>query len=861
MRRAGLLLCGMAAALGFVPSTALADFGLVPGGPKLTVVDGAGDPYTQAGGHPDRIRVQMDFDDDAGTVVENPKEIAVRLPAGLTGNVGAVPLCSRRTLEEQACDPESQVGVLALTANGGNGGEGKLFGVESAPGEAATVAAILFGKLPFTLQIRPDDFGMTVVQSDITQTVVLESLEIELWGVPADRQEETEIPRRPFIGLPARCDRGPLSVTVEMRSWQQPDRWVSASSDTGMPLTGCSALSFQPSIGFDLLDPKVDSPTGAAIGFQLPPSDDPDGRTSVATKAASVTLPPGLSISPGVSHGLTACADVDLHKGSSQPAACPISARVGTVELAGPQLRAPLAGNLYLGEEHPGERFRLFAVAEGMGVSAKLVGALQVDAASGRITAKLDDLPELALSDIDLRFEDGPRALLATPLTCGPLTATGIFTPHGDFQPVQSSDAASVEHGVDGGACPGQPPFSPQLGGSSTEARAGAATGVAITLRRQSGEQLPDRLSAELPRGLTAALGSVDRCGEPGFASGSCPAASRVGSVVGEVGSGPRPARLAGDIYLGGPYRGAPFSLALAFRSKIGPFDLGTSVTRAALRIDRESGRVSIETDALPRTIEGIPVRFRTIGFDLDRPGFIHNPTSCDPAAVEVAVRSATGGIARSSSPFTVTGCEALDFHPKLSVRMTRKAEIRVHGSPGMTIGIRARGGETTNMKGADIALPSYLRLNSASKREICARQAAREGRCQAISKVGMATGRTPLLSSRLSGSIYLVQPEGSGPPELWTSLDAMGVRFDVHSKLSSRRGHVHTSLVDLPDIPITELALQLKGGKRGILSLKSDPCASKERRARATVGFEGQNRAYRIDREPIEGCKRVGRG
>lgn len=860
MRRLAALVCA-SAAVAASPAIAQADFGIAPGYPKVAVLDPADNPYTAAGGHPDRIRVEMDFQHDAGTVSENPKEIAVELPPGLSGNPNAVPPCSRNAFEvELDCPPESQIGVLTMKANGGFSSEFDLFSVEGGPGELASIGSYLIAKIPFTLQIRPDDFGVTIRQADIVQPVVLEGTTIELWGVPADHQIGTAIPRRAFFSLPARCDGGPLSVTVNMRSWQQPERWVTATGDTGMLLTDCTALSFQPSIGFDLTNPTLDSPTGAAVALTLPQSEDPDARAGVAAKTASIVLPAGLSISPGVSQGLTTCADADLHKGSSQPASCPISSRIGTVELAGSQLRAPLAGHVYLGQERPGQRFRIFVVAEGMGVSAKLEGALQVDPATGRITAKLEDLPEAAFGRIDLRFDDGPRALLATPLTCGSLTATGTFTAHGVFPLAQASDAASVDRGL-GGPCPDRPPFAPQFSGGSTDARAGAATGVTLTLRRQGGEQLPDRFSAELPRGVTAALGSVDRCGEQAAAAGTCPAGSRVGSVLGEVGSGPRPARLAGDAYLGGPYRGAAFSLALVFRAKIGPFDLGTTVTRAALRMDRESGRVSIETDSLPRTVEGIPVRFRTIGLDIDRPGFIRNPTSCEPAAVEISVRSVTGAVSRSTNPFSVTGCNSLRFRPKLAMGLTRKAEIRSGGRPGLRIGIRSRGTNTTNIKGADIALPGYLRLNAASRKEICARQDAMEGECQAISKVGEATGRTPLLNGRLDGSIYLVQPEGSGPPELWTTLDAMGVSLDVRSKLSSRGGRIHTSLVDLPDVPIAELALQLKGGKRGILALKGNPCAPKSRDARATVAFEGQNRAYRIGREPIEGCKRVSGG
>jgi hypothetical protein len=854
---------GALAALVLSPTMAQAEFGFKPGYPKLAILDAVGGPYATAGGHPDRILIQLGFNLDEGKAAGNPKEIQLRLPPGFSGNAADAPVCLRHDFggaepfeDGNFCPPESQIGVFTIWF-GEESFETPLYNIETLPDEAGLIGGTGFGKNAFPLQIRPDDFGLTIRQPEMIQTLVLGGSDIELWGIPADHLTETPMPRRPFVTLPARCDAGPLPVTVAMRSWQEPDRWVTATADTGTPLTGCDALSFQPTVGFSLDNPSLDSPSGATIGLDLPQSEDPNGRASIPTKAASVVLPAGVSISPGAAGGLTACADADLHRGSSQPAACPPTAKVGTVELDGPQTRQPLTGTLYLGQERPGERFRFFVVAEDGGISAKFVGTLQVDPVSGRTTARLEDLPELAFAHIGLHFDGGPRALLTTPLTCGSLGANGTFTPHGGFKAVQSSASTSVEHGVDGGPCPARPPFAPSFSGGSTNARAGAATGVTVTLRRQGGEQLPDRFSTELPAGLSAALGSVERCGDQASAAGSCPAASRVGSVVAELGSGPRLAKIDGDAYLGGPYKGAPFSLALVLDAAIGPFDFGTEVTRAAVRVDRTTARVSIETDSLPREIEGIPVRFRTIGLDIDRPGFLRNPTSCEPAAVEISVRSVTGAVSRASNPFAVSGCDSLRFRPELAMRLTNKAQLHANGDPGMRIGIRARGQNLTNTKGADIALPGYLRLNSASKREICARQAAIEGRCQALSKVGTATGHMPMLDGRLEGTIHLVQPEGKGPPELWTTIDSTGVRFDIHGKLSNRDGRVHTNLVDLPDAPMTDLSLQLKGGKHGILSLKSNPCAPKARRARATVAFEGQNRAYRIEREAIEGCGR----
>jgi hypothetical protein len=856
-----LALLLVSSALVISPSIARADFGFAPGSPTVRALDSAGEPFAEAGGHPDRLKIAVTLNSKEDIVEGNLKDIDFDFPPGFSGDPNAVPACPRRVFDGgQSCEPKSQVGVIHVKVNNGLqifDETVPLFSVEPAPGEPAVVGfGLLFSKSPLVMRVRSDDFGVRIEQHNVVQTLPLIATEVELWGIPADHQDGTGIPRRPFLTLPTRCDRGPLSITARARSWQQPERTVTATGDTGVPLMGCETLPFAPALSFDLANSALDSPTGAALRIDMPLDESPDGRSSSAAESVEIALPAGVSISPGVAAGLSTCADQDLHLGSDAPAACPASAKIGTVELVAPQTREPLQGSIFLGQEHTGERFRLFIVAEGMGVAAKFVGALRVDPGSGRITAALDRLPEVAVSHIGLRFDDGPRALLATPLTCGPLTATGKFKRYGDSRTVQSADVAVVDHGVGGQACPGAPPFHPRFDGGATSARAGRASGLSLTLHRESGEQLPDRFSTTLPPGLSAAVGSVDVCGAAAAATGACPAGSRVGSAIGEVGSGPNPARMGGDVFLTGRYRRAPFGLALVFHAAIGPFDLGTIVTRAALRMDATSGQVSVETDSLPAAVEGIPIRFQTIGIDVDRPGFIHNPTSCDDASVDTLMRSTTGASSLSSSPFVIRGCDALRFAPRFSMQFADRTEMRRGGSPGLRIGIRLpRGG--ANLSSADIALPESVGLDPAALQQICARQDALEGACPDSSRVGSAGGETPLSSKRLSGSVHVVQPRGSGPPELWTSLEGLGTRLDLRGEMHARGGRLHAELVGLPDFPLSKFTMRLNGGKRGILSFGDDPCSAGDRRQRARVAFEGQNRAYLIRSKRIvrPGC------
>jgi hypothetical protein len=829
------------------------------------VLDASGKPYAEAGGHPDRLEVAVAFNVAEDAAERDLKDIEFDFPPGFAGDPNAVPACPRSLFDEgvftgETCDPQSQVGVVSFRFESeGESGEVEepLFNVEPAAGEPSALGSNLFFKSLRTMHLRPGDFGVTIEQRNIPQGLPVIDTRVELWGIPADHQSGTEIPRRPYLTLPARCDRGPLAVTARVRSWQQPDVPVSASGDTGLPLGGCDSLPFEPTMSFQLDNRSADGPSGAVVDLAIPQSTAADGHVASPVRSVRIALPEGVSLSPTSTEGLTSCPDTALHPRSDLPAACPASSRIGVVELSTPSLREPLRGTIYLGQEQPGERFRLFVVAEGPGVAAKLVGRLEPDPRTERLTATLDALPEVSFSHIALRFDGGPQGLLATPIACGAPTATATFGRYGDARTVQSSNAVIVDRGPEGAPCAAAPPFSPQLSSGPTRLRAGRGTGLVLTLRRQAGEQPLSGFTAALPVGMSAALGSLAICGESAAASGGCGVAARVGSATAAVGSGPNPVTLYGDVYVTGPYRRAPFGLALVFDATLGPFDLGTIVTRAGLRMDPQSGRVTVGTDPLPQAVDGLPIRIRQFGIELDRPGFLRAPTSCGPGSIGTVARSVSGATSRSSNRISVRGCERLRFAPSLSLRFTGRTEVRRGGSPGLRIGIRSPRG-SASLRSADIALPPSLRAKADGPgATVCARQDALEGNCPDSSQVGQARGSTPLLRKPFSGSIHIVQPEGSGPPELWTSLEATGFRLNVRGEAFARDGRLHMRLTGLPDVPLSSFVMHLDGGEGGLFALTAEPCSGSDRRQIAKVSFEGQNMARRVAHEPIghPGC------
>lgn len=846
-RRTRLFLICALALLGTAPATARAD--IVFDDIGFEILDAAGEPEVRAGAHPDRL-IQSFKISGLSTASERMKEMVVQLPPGLMGSGNSVPLCPRPQANTifALCDPETQVGVVKL-------GEelSPVYAVPAAPNEAAAFAVPIFKTAMLSGRLRADQ-GLSLRLGDLEDPPLInpESVEgeIQLWGVPADHQTGTSIPRRALLTLPTRCDLPPLSVDLAVRSWEQPDRFQIQSATTGQVLTGCAELGFDPSFAFSLDDRRADVPSGARIDVAIPQEPDPDRRATSLLRDLSATLPAGVTVSPGGATGVLACSDAQFGLGSTDDPTCPQSSRVGTVELRPAGLDEPVSGVLYLGQEQPADRFRLFVAAAAAGSQLKFVGSLRADPQTGRLTTTIHNLPQVPFETMSLRFDGGPGALLATPLACGPAPTSARFTPYSGNPAVERAGSVAV-----GGAC--SRPFAPTFSGGSTDARAGHPTSFTVTVRRQDGEQLPERLTIALPPGLGAALGKVGSCSAAQAQSGTCPADSRIGAAVAELGPGTTAARLAGDVYLTGPYRRAPFGVALVLPAKLGPFDLGTLVVRGALRVDLLSGQVQVEMDSLPTIFEGLPIRFQAIGLDLDRPGFMRNPTSCAPTRMTASLRSTEGASATPSTPFALHGCVDLPFRPSFSMALEGAGQLRAGGKPGLRMTMRMPAGGA-NLRSVEARLPRLLELDSRNLDELCARRKASEGSCPRSARIGTARASTPLLAQPMKGFVYVVQPRGGGSPDLWASLSGQGLEVNLRGETVVRGGQTETRFVDMPDFPLKLLSLQMTAGEDGVLRLKRKPCG----RLSAPTDLSAQNGARRKVRTRVEvraRCKRDG--
>ena len=313
------------------------------------------------------------------------------------------------------------------------------------------------------------------------------------------------------------------------------------------------------------------------------------------------------------------------------------------------------------------------------------------------------------------------------------------------------------------------------------------------------------------------------------------PAETRVGRVEVAAGPGTSPLRLGGDAYLTAGYRGAPYGLSLVVRALAGPIDLGTVVIRSAIRVGPDA-RVSVQTDALPRILGGVPLRLRSVRLTLDRTGFMVPPTSCAPGVVQATLTGTAGSSAAASSRFGMAGCSRLRFAPKM--KASGRASTKTAGA-GLHVDITQAAGEA-NLKTVAVRLPKQLQVKLKALGTACTAAELDRLACPAASQVGGASASTPLLDVPLKGAVYLVQ-SSAGLPRLVAVLQGGGLTIPLSGQTAvDKAGRITTTFAGIPDVPIRSFALDLPRGKRSILETKAWPCAG----AAASVTFTGQNGA-----------------
>ena len=459
-----------------------------------------------------------------------------------------------------------------------------------------------------------------------------------------------------------------------------------------------------------------------------------------------------------------------------------------------------------------------------------------------------------------MHFFGSERGLLATPAQCGTYGVASTFTPWDSGLPEQTSTQYfSLGSGPGAGSCPPTTrPFSPTLRAGVADPTAGEHSPFSLTLDRQDGEQDLTRLDVTAPAGLSATLAGVAYCPETTLAavsaatSGlaelanpSCPAGSQIGNSSTAAGAGDHPVYLPGKVYLAGPYKGAPLSLAVVTPAISGPYDLGNVVVRAAVNVDPATAQITAVSDPLPQILAGIPLRLRQVLINLNRPGFMLNPTNCDRSVVRARVFGDQGTEADPSAPFQAANCSELPFGPKLALQL--RGGTRRTQNPALTATLTARSGEA-NIAKTVVTLPPSIILDNAHIKSPCTKVQFAAGNCPPGSVMGTARAESPLLEKPLEGTVYLASGYGHKLPDILAALKGQ-VDINLDGRVSSKDGGLRTSFETVPDVPITKFTLSLSGGRSGLLQTSADNLCSSARRA--SVAMTAQNN-LRANSQPL---------
>lgn len=370
---------------------------------------------------------------------------------------------------------------------------------------------------------------------------------------------------------------------------------------------------------------------------------------------------------------------------------------------------------------------------------------------------------------------------------------------------------------------------------------AGTFTPFSLSFSRRDGEQQIKDLSVSTPPGVLAKVKDVPLCPDAQAAAGTCAGATRIGTATVGSGAGSNPFYIQDQpVYLTGPYKNAPYGLAVVVRALAGPFDLGSVVVRQAVNIDPHDASITVTSDPLPTILDGIPLRIREVRVSIDRPGFMTTPTSCAAKTVNATFTSTDGATSQASVPYRVAGCSGFPFAPKIAIGLTNRSQTKSGKHPGIAFTLTQRPGKS-NIKSVIVKLPPAVVLdaNNAS-RALCEPGDADRDSCPDASIVGRALVKSPLLNRSLSGNVYFVKGVGTLPSLLVTLRGEISIDLRSTSRVD-KNGQLVSRFTNVPDAPISQFRLRIRSGSQGILSVvnNGDLCAGKQL---ANIATSSQN-------------------
>lgn len=818
--------------------------------------------YTQAAGHPPWGLTGFEMAAEGGVPSGPPvKNIRVDVPPGLAADPVTLGTCARATFESspKTCPAGSVAGFVelkayveipllpqTLTLKGKvynlpeEPGLPLLFGidVEGVPPLVNDVHLFLEGHVSYAFEAAPaargvptGDYHEWFTIKNIPPEVAVELLGAEIVKAPLKTLESKlffnglagEGTKENFLTMPSVCSKPTSYLEVETANGER------ASTPTVPPVSvdKCENVPFKPTTVVKPEPAQYDSPDGATTEVKVPQNEKGNQINTADIKDAKVLLPEGVTLNPSAAHGLEACTQAQLGKGTDSSFGCPAASKIGTVTIETDLPPGSLTGNVYLGKTNGSglitkPPYLIFLDAESnLGVKVKLEGEAVPSEGSGRLEVTFKNNPQLPFSDLILTLNGGNRAPLANSASCGTTTTESTFTPWTGLAAFTGSTPFATT------GCPSPVPFSLTQTTSQTTTKAAAFTSFTFNLTRNDGQQNLSSLQTTLPAGLVGLIPSIKRCPSAQALAGSCPSSSQIGTASASAGVGSEPFGFSGPVYLTEAIAGAPYGLFIPIEAAAGPFDLGAVKTYVAINVDPHSGRV-IASTTLQRTVGGIPLHLRGLSVAVTKPNFLFNPTYCGGLTTDSLLNAIQGATSTTSSALPVTSCTALAFKPVFAAA-SPTAPSRANGA-SLTVSY-TQPDHQANIRSVVAQLPKELPSRLTTLHQACAEAIWANGSnykaCPPGSHVGSVTVTTPVLPEKLTGPAYLVSHGGAAFPNLDLILEGdHGVKVVIEGTTNIKNGITTSSFPSIPDVPVSGFELKLPTGPNSALGSFGSLCA-----------------------------------
>ncbi|MGA7704745.1 MAG: hypothetical protein WB998_07600 [Solirubrobacteraceae bacterium] len=683
----------------------------------------------------------------------------------------------------------------------------------------------------------------------------------------------------PFLTMPSVCSGAPPTTVGWADSWERPGQYAQAQSQLPM-MAYCELAPFSPEVSVSPETLRPEAPDGIDLTIKIP--QYPQATFAAPElRAMSVTLPQGMTIDPSVANGRQSCdstgpSGINIPTGlnaSGQPLSpgeigpgeaippaglgpeeplltpgdCPDSSIVGAAQAVTPLFAHPLEGRVYLAspgcggsgqaactdlDALDGNLYRIYVQlgasadpAQNEGVLLKLAATVQANPATGQLTVRLQESPQLPLSELSLHLYGGEGSLLTNPSVCGAATTTSSLEPwSAPFAP----DASPSSY-FDVQDCADPQPFQPKLLAGSLDIQAGAYSPFTLTIKRQDGEQALADIQVHTPVGLSAMLSSVAPCPDELAHAGECPESSRIGGSNVTAGTGSQALTLPGSVYLTGPYKNAPYGLAIITDAATGPLNLGRLVIRGQISVDPRTAALTITTDPLPQIVLGVPLRIQRVSLLLDRPHFILNPTSCEEQQILATIASARASSV-ATNRYALAACASLSFKPTLVASTTARTSLANGASLDIKLKLPyAEPGTAANLARLEIALPRQLPTRLTSLQHSCRSTVfdANPAQCPGASIVGVAQAHTPITGIEMQGPVYIVSHGRDVLPSPIVLLQGAGITLELPGSTTiAKSGTSRVAFDDTPDIPLQSIEIRLPSGPDSLLAANTSLCA-----------------------------------